>query len=97
MELITASEFARRIGVSETAVRRAIKDGRISAWYDYRGRKRIDPETATQEWMVNSRFRIESAGVYGVQSRADSSHKTEFRFSMNDYDFEVPELDDFDG
>ena len=94
MELITVSEFARRIGVSEAAVRRAIKDGRISAWYEDRGRKRIDPETAAQEWMVNSRFRIESAGVYDLYYAANSALKTDF--NMLNYCFESPDLNDFD-
>lgn len=44
--LMTTTQYAARRGVSEAAVRRAIKDGRISA----QGGK-IDPETADREWV----------------------------------------------
>jgi len=94
MERITASEFARRIGVTEAAVRRAIKDGRISAWQDYRGRPRIDPETAAREWVENSRFRIESAGVYDLQNAIDSTFIP--GLDMPHFSFEAPALNNTD-
>ena len=46
-------EFARRRGVSHMAVQRAIRDGRIDARREKRGKKLvyfIDPETADRQW-----------------------------------------------
>lgn len=51
-EIITQSEFAKRVGVSETAIRKAVKTGRIHKGF-YRsneGRPRIRYETALVEW-----------------------------------------------
>lgn len=55
IELITKSEYARRRGCSEAAVRRAIKDGRITLIND-----RIDPVAADAQWERNSRPRLGS-------------------------------------
>jgi len=75
MEQVTASEFARRIGVSEAAVRRAVKDGRITVNNDDHGRPRIDPDTAGREWAENTRYRIEASGARGLQKTVDSVPK----------------------
>lgn len=52
VELVSRSEYARRRGVSEAAVRRAIAAGRISLI----GGK-IDPAVADHQWEANTRAR----------------------------------------
>lgn len=53
-EKISKREFARRVGVSETAIRKAIKDGRIVKGYDPEGkRKSIIYEVALEEYSAN--------------------------------------------
>lgn len=56
MEIVTLREFARRIGVSLTAVQKAIKNGRIKAQTDDAGKvKGIDWETESIAWTENSK------------------------------------------
>lgn len=55
VELVSYSEYARRRGCSEGAVRRAIKDGRITA----HGGK-VDPVAADAQWSRNTRVRAGS-------------------------------------
>ena len=58
MELISAREFARRIGVSLTAVQKAARpeNGRIAAQRDSSGKiTGIDWETQAQAWTDNSK------------------------------------------
>jgi hypothetical protein len=53
---ITIRELARRLGVSHTAIRKGIRNGRLerSVGDDYRGRPFIaDAELAAGEWAVN--------------------------------------------
>lgn len=50
-EYISIREFSRRVGVSDTAIHKAIKEGRISKGYDkIRGRKAIEYETVLKVW-----------------------------------------------
>lgn len=53
--LISKSEYARRRGCTEAAVRRAVKDGRISLIDG-----KIDPVAADAQWARNSRVRAGS-------------------------------------
>lgn len=47
---LSKSEYARRIGVSPSAIERAITSGRISTTPD----GRIDPDVADMEWVSNT-------------------------------------------
>ena len=58
VQLITPSEYARRRGCNEKAVRKAIDAGRISAIFDSDGRKMIDPAVADIQWAQNTRVRV---------------------------------------
>jgi hypothetical protein len=53
--LVSKSEYARRRGCTEAAVRRAVKDGRISLIDG-----KIDPVAADAQWASNSRVRAGS-------------------------------------
>ena len=54
-ELITTTELARRLGVAESAVRKAVSVGRIyPAAITKKGRKLFDEETARKQWRANS-------------------------------------------
>ena len=55
VELVTQSEYARRRGCSEAAVRRAVKDGRISLLEG-----KLDPTAADAQWARNTRVRAGS-------------------------------------
>ena len=70
-ELITKSEFARRMGVDPKAVTRAIKDGRIFVTLNADGREMIDAVTAAKQWSDNSRFRIEASRAAEIARRGD--------------------------
>jgi hypothetical protein len=55
---VTVTEFARRIGVSQSAVSQAIQSGRLDAYDghgervppDYAGRKWLKPAEAVEDW-----------------------------------------------
>ncbi len=53
--LISIREFARRVGCSDTAIRKAIKSGKISKGYIGRpdGHGKIDYEAAFKEWSAS--------------------------------------------
>lgn len=54
-EYLSGRELARRLGVSETAVRKAVADGRLSpAKLDERGRKLFDEDLARNQWHVKT-------------------------------------------
>jgi hypothetical protein len=55
IELVTQREYARRRGCTEAAVRRAVRDGRISLIDG-----RIDPVAADAQWARNTRVRAGS-------------------------------------
>jgi hypothetical protein len=55
VELISKSEYARLRGCTEAAVRRAVRDGRISLISD-----KIDPTAADAQWARNTRVRAGS-------------------------------------
>lgn len=73
IELVTQREYARRRGCTEAAVRRAVRDGRISLIDG-----RIDPVAADAQWARNTRVRAGSrptddanlSGSGAVNSRA---------------------------
>lgn len=60
VRLLTKSEYARHRGCDEKAVRKAIKEGRISAITQANGRELIDPEVADIQWARNTRARGDS-------------------------------------
>lgn len=67
-QLITASEFARRMKVSPAAVTKAIKSGRITpAENPGKSGVWLNPETAAKQWTDNSRFRIEAGKAQELQ------------------------------
>ena len=53
---ITVAEYARQKGVSHEAVRKAVKVGRLSrsVVFDAKGKPRLDPALADQEWAANT-------------------------------------------
>ncbi len=55
-EYLWVDDFAQRLGVSEAAVRKAIRTGRVTAvWKDRRtGRKRLAWPRAAEEWQANT-------------------------------------------
>ena len=55
VQLITQSEYARRRGCTEGAVRRAVRDGRITLING-----KIDPVAADAQWARNTRVRAGS-------------------------------------
>lgn len=55
IELVTKTEYARRRGCTEAAVRRAVRDGRITLIDG-----RIDPVAADAQWARNTRVRAGS-------------------------------------
>lgn len=58
IELVTKTEYARRRGCTEAAVRRAVRDGRITLIDG-----RIDPVAADAQWARNTRVRAGSRGT----------------------------------
>lgn len=60
VRLLTKSEYARHRGCDEKAVRKAIKEGRITAIPQTNGREMIDPEVADIQWARNTRARADS-------------------------------------
>jgi hypothetical protein len=54
-ERVSIREYARRIGVSDTAVRKAIKSDKIIKGLvrDYNGNPLIIPDVATEEWRLS--------------------------------------------
>ncbi len=70
IELITQTEYARRRGCSEAAVRRAITDGRITTVDG-----RIDPVAADAQWERNTRPRAGSAPASSRPPAAEADAK----------------------
>ncbi|MGD9663801.1 MAG: hypothetical protein AB7U34_01115 [Novosphingobium sp.] len=55
MSLVNANQLSRVLGVSHTAIAKAVKTGRISiAGQDDKGRNQYDTETALAEWGANT-------------------------------------------
>jgi hypothetical protein len=65
IELISMSEYARRRGCSEAAVRHAVRDKRISLIDG-----RVDPVAADAQWARNTRVRAGSRPADDVNLRA---------------------------
>lgn len=63
VRLVTKSEYARMRGVSEAAVRKAVKDGRITLIDG-----KIDPSVADIQWQQNSRPRVGSRSSSTIRS-----------------------------
>lgn len=56
MEIVTVREFARRIGVSLTAIQKGVKSGRIEAITDATGKiTGIDYASQAEAWSANSK------------------------------------------
>lgn len=68
IELITMSEYGRRRGCTEAAVRRAVRDGRITLIDG-----RVDPVAADAQWARNTRVRAGSRPADDVNLRAGSA------------------------
>jgi hypothetical protein len=60
VRLLSKSEYARHRNCDEKAVRKAIKEGRITAIPQANGRELIDPEVADIQWARNTRARGDS-------------------------------------
>ena len=81
VQLITQSEYARRRGCTEGAVRRAVRDGRISLIDG-----KIDPVAADAQWARNTRVRAGSRATddanlqagSGATSRGDDDDDTAY-------------------
>ena len=58
IELLSKTEYARRRGCTEAAVRRAVRDGRITLIDG-----KIDPVAADAQWARNTRVRAGSRGT----------------------------------
>lgn len=61
-EVVTAAEYARRRGISQEAVRKAIQGGRLVECIvtNERGRQRIIPSVADAEWDKNTQHHRKS-------------------------------------
>lgn len=66
VQLLTIAEYARHRGCDEKAVRKAIKENRITAIPDEKGRNRIDPAVADIQWAQNTRARADSTRGTGA-------------------------------
>lgn len=53
-KLVGIREFARMRGVSQTAVQKAIKAGRIQVTTDPKGKPKIDADAAMRQWELNT-------------------------------------------
>jgi hypothetical protein len=60
VQLVTVSEYARRRGCDEKAVRKAIEADRITT-IERDGKRLIDPAVADIQWAKNTRARADSA------------------------------------
>jgi signal transduction protein with GAF and PtsI domain len=72
VELITVSDYARRRGCDEKAVRKAIESERITA-IERDGKRLIDPEVANIQWARNTRARAGSAAAAPAPGEAATS------------------------
>jgi hypothetical protein len=81
VELITQSEYARRRGCTEGAVRRAVRDGRISLIEG-----RIDPVAADAQWARNTRVRAGSRATDDANLQAGSPAPRRGRSDDDDED-----------
>lgn len=68
VQLITQAEYARRRGCTEGAVRRAVRDGRISLING-----KIDPVAADAQWARNTRVRAGSRATDDVNLSGSGS------------------------
>jgi excisionase family DNA binding protein len=62
LKLVTPAEFSRQLGVSQAAVSRAIKNGRLPSYIDGRGRRWLEPMRAARDWDAN-RVRIDNWAI----------------------------------
>lgn len=93
-ERISASEFARRMSVSTPAVTKALSKGRITG-EKIRGKWYLDPDGAAQEWVANSRYRIEAAGARELQKTVKAIPKraiVDSRALKEEYDAKLAQL-----
>lgn len=56
--LITQKEAAQELGVSEAAVSKAIKQGRLQCAVDEDGKRKVDLDTLVEQWSANSQRKI---------------------------------------
>jgi len=80
-EHITPTEYARRRGCDEKAVRKAMAEGRITPFM-VNGRKMLDPKVADIQWSANTRARADSAPT--AQS-ANTRQRGEGQRASDDY------------
>lgn len=98
MAMVSASEFARQMGVTPEAVRYAIKAGRVKSWKEVDGKFRIDAEKAKAEWIANTQKRTpiqeEMRGVQGPSINQSRTILEAYRAKMAkvEYDEKVGTL-----
>jgi hypothetical protein len=79
-EWVSLREYARRKGVSDTAVRKAIKSGKISKALKTNaknGRPLVNPDVADSEWSANhnpAHERVTRSGSSAFKDHADTSN-----------------------
>lgn len=82
VELMTQAEYARHRGISQEAVRMALKNGRISG-FERGGRVLLDPTVADAQWLANTQVQVDKVAsqssscpeVYNLASaRAKREH-----------------------
>lgn len=84
IELVSMSEYARRRGCTEAAVRRAVKDERITLIDG-----RVDPVAADAQWARNTRVRA------GSRSADDANLRLSRANGHTSSDDEEPQVDDY--
>lgn len=92
MPMLSQAQFAKEMGVSQEAVRLAIKSGRVVSWREEKGRVRIDSEKAKAEWAANTQKRTpvqqEMRGVQGPTINQSRTILEEYRAKMAQADYE---------
>lgn len=96
LELISIREAARRLGVSDTAVRKAIDSGRVTLGSPHptNGRPQLPWPAARNEWLANSDTSKRShVGSKGGSRRADQYAKGgEVQLPTSDRMDELPDI-----
>lgn len=95
-EVVTAAEYARRRGITQEAVRRAIQNGRLveSIVTNERGRQRIIPSLADAEWDKNTQHHRRSQPEVQVEDDLlDIPNFNESRAKREAYQAELARLE----
>lgn len=95
-EVVTAAEYARRRGISQEAVRKAIQGGRLVDCIvtNERGRQRIIPSVADAEWDKNTQHHRKSQpDVHIEDDLLDIPNFNESRAKREAYQAELARLE----